>query len=170
MKFSNLGDISSCKIVIYSDAFLGNLRNRSSQGEFLVFLERENKKFSLVYWHSSKLKSVVKGTLAAECLAELEGAEMAFLIRSVLCDILQLSSEGQVLPIFCVTDNRSLFDSVHSTKTLTDKRLKMAICILREMLYKKTIKDIRWVESKYQLADWSDKAWIIKICFVNSVE
>ena len=85
----------------------------------------------------------------AECLTELEGAEMGFLIRFVLCDILQLSSESQVLPVFCVTDNRS----VHSTKTLTDKRLKMDICIWREMLHKKEIKGIRWVESKNQLAD-----------------
>ena len=88
LKFSNLGDISSCNIVIYSDASLGNLRDGGSQGEFLVFLEGENKKFSLVYWQSSKLKRVVKSTLAAECLAEVGGAEMAFLIRSVLCDIL----------------------------------------------------------------------------------
>ena len=70
-----------------------------------------------------------------------------------LCDILQLPSESQVLPVFCVTDNWSLFDSVYSKKTLADKRLKMDIGILREMLYKKEIKDIRWVESKNQLAD-----------------
>ena len=42
------------------------------------------------------MKKVVKSTLAAECLAELEGAEMAFLIVSVSCDTLQLSSESQV--------------------------------------------------------------------------
>ena len=83
---------------------------------------------------------------------------MAFFIKSVLCDILQLSSEGQVLPIFRVTDNQSLFDSVRSTKTLTDKRLKIDVCILREMLYKKEIKNIRWVESKHQLADCLTKS------------
>ena len=96
LKFSNLGDISSCNVVTYSDAYLGNLRDEGSQGGFLVFLERENKKFSLVYWQSSKVKRVVKSTLVAEYLVEAEGAEMAFLIRSVLCDILQLSSESQV--------------------------------------------------------------------------
>ena len=83
------------------------------------------------------MKRVVKSTLAAECLAELEGAEMAFLFRSIPCHILQLSSESQVLSIFCVTDNWSLFDSVQSTKTLTGKRLKMDICILRGIMYKK---------------------------------
>ena len=91
LKLSNLGHISSCNIVIYSDASLVNLRDGGSQGGFLVFLEGENKKFSLVYWQLSKVKRVVKSTLAAECFAELEGAEMAFVIRSVLCDILQLS-------------------------------------------------------------------------------
>ena len=36
-------------------------------------------------------------------------------------------------------------------KTLTDKRMKMDICILREMLYKKEVKDIGWVKSKQSL-------------------
>ena len=113
------------------------------------------------------MKRVVKSTLADECLAELEGAQMVFLIRSVLCDTLQLSSESQVLPIFCVTDSRSLFDSVHSMKPLTDKRLKMDICTLREMLYKKEIKDIRWDESKNQLADCLTKPGSSKCVFLT---
>ena len=49
LTFSNLGDISSCNIVTYSDASLGNLRDGGSQEGFVVFLEGENKKFSLVY-------------------------------------------------------------------------------------------------------------------------
>ena len=48
------------------------------------------------------MKRIIKSTLAAECSAELEGAEMAFSIRYVLCDILQLSSESQVWRTFCV--------------------------------------------------------------------
>ena len=46
LKFSNLGDNLTCNIVIYSDAFLGNLRDGGSQGGFLVFLKGENKKFA----------------------------------------------------------------------------------------------------------------------------
>ena len=85
MKFSNLGDISSCNIVIYSDASLGNLRDGGSRAGFLVFLEGEHKKFSLVYWQPSKEKRVVKSTLAAECLAELEGASLLDLFYMIFC-------------------------------------------------------------------------------------
>ena len=89
LKFSNLGDISSCNIVIYSDASLGNLRDAGSQVGFSIFLEGENKKFRLVYWQSSKVKRVAESTLVAECLAdqELEGAGMAFLFLDLFCMI-----------------------------------------------------------------------------------
>ena len=34
-------------------------------------------------------------------------------------------------PIEAVTDNKSLHDAVHSTKTLEDKRLKVDICAVK---------------------------------------
>ena len=52
-----------------------------------------------------------------------------------------------------LTDNKSLLDSVHSTKTLKEKRLLVDICIIRDMLQKKEISSVNWCTSKAQLRD-----------------
>ena len=57
------------------------------------------------------------------------------------------------LPIEIVTDNKSLCDALHSDKSVTDKRLRIEIGSLKEMLQTKDIVKVHWVETKYQLAD-----------------
>ena len=46
-------------------------------------------------------------------------------------------AESGLFLIHCFTDNKSLLDSVHSTETLKEMRLKIDIFIIREMLEKK---------------------------------
>ena len=51
-----------------------------------------------------------------------------------------------------------MIDSVHSTKTLKEKRLKVDVSIIREMLEKNEISSINWCASEKQLADCLTKA------------
>ena len=60
--------------------------------------------------------------------------------------------------IYCYTDNKSLVETINSTKTLTEKRLKVDICIIREMIEKLQVKQISWCDSSSQLADCLTKA------------
>ena len=64
----------------YSDVSLGTFRDRGSPGGFP---EGENKTCTLVYWQSSKVKRVVKSTLAAERFAKVEGACIPYQICSL---------------------------------------------------------------------------------------
>ena len=43
-------------------------------------------------------------------------------------------SNNQLLLIICFSDNKSLYISIHSTKTVTDKRLLIDMSLIREML------------------------------------
>ena len=43
LQFPNFGSIEECMIVCYSGASLANLRNTSSQGEYIVFLYKDGK-------------------------------------------------------------------------------------------------------------------------------
>ena len=94
---------------------------------------------------------MVKSTLAAECLALEEGAETAYLIRCILAEILDIDFHD--IPIECIIDNKSLHESLYSTKTVDDKHLLVDIAILREQLATKDLTKIKWVESNMQLAD-----------------
>ena len=50
------------------------------------------------------------------------------------------------------TDNRSLVEAVHSTKSTEEKRLRVDIAAIKEAIENKEI-EIKWVEKQYQLAD-----------------
>ena len=141
------------RLVSFSDASLANLKNGGSQGGGIIFIVGENGKYAPLSWNSKKIKRMVKSTIAAETLALLEGSENCFWLGSIIKDMLDADYSPLVFPIRALTDNQSLCDAVHSTKTIEDKRLKIDIGILREMLHKQEISSIEWIDSDKQLAD-----------------
>ena len=60
---------------------------------------------------------------------------------------------GVQCQIIGVTDNRSLRDACYSTTTMEDKRSKIDICVLRDMLKNSDITAIKWVPKDEQIAD-----------------
>ena len=52
-----------------------------------------------------------------------------------------------------LTDNKSLFDSIHSTKTVGDKRLLIDISCIRNKLVESEIHKVTWITAENQLAD-----------------
>ena len=157
LHFPDIGDLDEASLVCYSNASLANLKDAGSQGSFIIFIIGSNKKYVPLKWQSRKIKRVVKSTLAAETMALLEGTECCFLIKSTLLRILGLSNDTN-LRIKAITDNKSLYDAVHSTKTVEDKRLKVDICALRDMMQRKEIHNVEWIESDNQIADSFTKA------------
>ena len=128
----------------FSGASFANLKVNSSQGGFIIFLYRNKKLFSPIAWKSIKFKRVVKSTLAAET---------CFMMKSFLCELLKKKISNKVLPIKCYTDNKSLVDSIFSTKTVTEKQLKIDICIILDIFKENEVYSIEWCKSESQLAD-----------------
>ena len=124
IKFVPLTDIGKCSIVVYSDASHANLKGSASQAGYVMFLVDSAGKANTLKWQSKKISRVIKSTLAAETLALLEGAENAYFVKQLMVGILGLGKVADI-GIHCLTDNKSLVDSVNSTNTLTDYRLRM---------------------------------------------
>ena len=140
-------------MICFSDASFANLKVNSSQGGFIIFLYRNKKLFSPIAWKSFKFKRVVKSTLAAETLALEHALETCFMMKSFLCELLKKKISNKVLPIKCYTDNKSLVDSIFSTKTVTEKQLKIDICIILDIFKENEVYSIEWCKSESQLAD-----------------
>ena len=157
LQFPSLGNLESLYITCFSDASFANLKSGASQGGFVIFL-CGSEKFSPTAWKSRKLKRVVKSTLSAETLALEEALESCFIIKSLLCEASNKEMHPDICPIYCYTDNKSLVETVYSPKTLTEKRLKVNICIIREIIEKHEVKQISWCDSSSQLADCLKKA------------
>ena len=153
----NVGDVSRASLYVYSDSSFANLSdNCASQGAFIIFLVGENGKSSPLIWTSHKLKRVVKSPKAAETLAFQDAVEYGYLLKSVITEIYGLGVDS--IPLICVTDNESLYDSLHSTATVDDKRLHIDICCLRGMMSRKEIAEVRLTTSEEQLADCLTKS------------
>ena len=149
VKFPPLGRPEGLRVVAYSDATYNSLPDGSSQGGILVFLLGENDSVVPISWQSKKLTRVTKSPLASETLALNEAADSGFLIASMVQEMFGLSS----LPMVdCFTDNGSLTETLQTSKIVSDKRLRVDIARLREMVAEGEI-NVSWVEGREQLAD-----------------
>ena len=123
----------------------------ASAARFVVFLVGENNQSCPLYWESKKIRRVVKSTLAAETLAATDAVDMAYYLGYILSQVLY-NEDKNVIPIQLVVDNYYLYENVYSTKNVTEKRLRIDLAILKQMIHEGEL-NILWTESKCQLAD-----------------
>ena len=74
-----------------------------------------------------KIKRVAKST---ETPVLEQALETCFMMKPFLCELLNKEISNKVLPVKCYVDSKSLVDSIFSTKTVTENRLKIVICLL----------------------------------------
>ena len=148
--FPNLGDVTSLSIVVYADASYANLQDGGSQGGHVVLLVNPDRLCCPLIWSSKRIKRVVKSTIAAETLSLVEGVEAGYLMAAILGELIW--KKKKALPVQCFTDNHSLYKAVHSTGQIIDKRLRVDLAILREMVDRKELK-VEWIEAGKQISD-----------------
>ncbi len=152
MRFPSM-NLSTISIVIFSDASFANLHDGSSQGSHIVFAVEKSGKCNPLTWQSKKIKRVCKSTLAAESWAMVEAVESGELVLAELCEVMRIES----LKVICITDCKSLYEAIHTTNTLEDKGLRIPVACLRQRVNNQEM-SVRWVGTKYQLADCLTKA------------
>ena len=157
------------KFVAFTDAAFGNLPDGGSQGSLLVFIVDEQGISNLLCWQSSKIKRVVRSTLAAETLALSNCIDSSIYIAKLYQEILYGNS-NQTLPIEIYTDNKSLVASLYSAKSVSERRLRIDIGAAKEAINTKNIKSVKWIETKLQLADTMTKCGASNLALINAVQ
>lgn len=152
LSFQHLGKDSNLKMVTFTDASFANLSDGGTQGGHLIVLMGENGRFSPISWQSKRVKRVVRSTLAGETLAMSEGIDNAIFLSTLFSE-LHAGSTVQPVPIVCITDNFSLVDALKSTKFVTEKRLRLEISSIKELIQTRKVHQVLWSETKDQLAD-----------------
>ena len=101
-------------------------------------------------------QSVLKGwfslLLAAQTLGMCEAIDGGLYVSALYCEIVYGKSSTR-LPIEVVTDNQSLCHALASSKYVSDRRLRIDIGSLKELIADKHIEKITWVCAEGQLAD-----------------
>ena len=146
-RISHVEDLKRARIIVYSDASLANNTDNSTQGGFSIGLSSNDEIFIPLAWQSRKLRRIVHSTLSAEALALVDALDCAILLRDQLLEMSLFS-----LSIRCYIDNQSLLDSINSLKNVAEKRLRVDISYIREVVAKECV-DVKHVNSTEQLAD-----------------
>ena len=147
--FPQLGKPSALNIVCYADATYASLEDGSSQGGFIIFVCGTMNRMAPICWSSKKLDRVTKSPLASETLALGEAADAGVLIAAMLQETFRLPRLPEVL---CKTDNASLVETLKSSNLVSDRRLRIDVARVKEMMAKKEIQT-EWIKGREQVAD-----------------
>ena len=74
--------------------------------------------------------------MAAETLSFVEGCDMGIFMSKIVSEIIT-GVNNSSLPVTCMTDNKSLYDAAHTTRIISDTRLRVEMSIVQEMIEKK---------------------------------
>ena len=123
-------------------------------GGYVIFLEGPNGNCSPLIWQSKTLRRVVRSTMAAETLSPVEAEEACFWLSGMLKEVLlNHQDRSPQYSIECRTDSHHLYDAVNSIRPVLDKRLRINIAILKEMLERKELSQIKRIDKNCELAD-----------------
>ena len=145
----NLGNYKDWKLHVSSDASWGNhADNTNSMSGHIVLLVGEGGKCVPLAWESGKIQRVVNSTIAAEMLACKKGLEDAFYIKTIIKEVTQLD-----LTIQAFVDHKGAVQSINSTNSMVDKRLRVDTAAIRQMIERGEVGSVSHCAGKDQLAD-----------------
>ena len=78
------------------------------------------------------------------------------------------------IDVEAATDNKGLWENLHNTRQCDEKLLRNSVALIKEMMEKSEVKEVRWVETSLMLADILTKkngngSWIKKVVSTNNV-
>ena len=143
----------SLHIKVYADASYGNLHDGGSQGGFIVLLCDDQNNSSPIAWNSTRIKRVVRSTLAAETLSCTEACDTALYISNL---IKEFYPNKHTIKVHVYTDCKSLLDASRNINQVTEKKTPIELSSIREMINNDEIQ-LHQVSSQNQLADIATK-------------
>ena len=149
---SNVEPIEDCEIWFFSDAAFRNLNDGvdSAGGFVILVVNTRNGMCAPVDWKANKIKRKVASTLAAETISLGTALDAAVGIRDMITEV---TGRKIVLQIKAIVDNKSCRDAVYSTTSVTERKLRAEIAVIKELQEEKIISEVKWIRGQHMLAD-----------------
>ena len=156
VSFPSLNKNREWKMLVFTDASLGNINNGTgSTGAHIIWLIDNEGNCCPITWQANKIRRVVRSTIAAEALSLQEGLEAGYYYRKMVEDMLNI--QPKTIPIIAYIDNKSVLEAVYSTRLVDDKRLRVDIAAIQELLQDGSVSEVKWCPGKVQLANCMTK-------------
>lgn len=146
--YPKLAPMEAIKLEVYTDASFANMQDGVSSAMGYTIFATDDKGAASLGWRAGKIKRVVKSTLAAEALALSDGLSEAMYIQKMVSELLHLK-----VPIVAHVDSKGLVDQLHSSKLVLERRLRIDIGMIKEMLERNEVKTVTWCATDKQPAD-----------------
>ena len=149
---SDVQQAKDCEIWCYSDAAFRNLNDGldSAGGYVILVVNTKNGLCAPLDWKANKIKRKVASTLAAETISLGTALDSAVSIRDMIVELTGGHINWQVKAI---VDNKSCCDAVYSTTSVTERKLRAEIAVIKELIEEKIVSEVKWVRGQYMLAD-----------------
>jgi hypothetical protein len=139
-------DLSTAKLVVYTDASFATNEDLSSQFGFILFAVDGAGRSCILDGQSSKCRRVTRSVLGAELFAMSHGYDRAAAMQHALSKI-------RKLPIVIVCDSMQIFSSLTKLTAVSERRLMVDLAVLREAYEKDDIETFVHVRTHNNLAD-----------------
>ena len=179
MVFTRLGDISSMRIRVFTDASFNNQEDKikSTEGRVVLLENVLSDKVCVLSWKSKKIPRVCRSVKAAETRSLEDGLDdaihMARVIKEIYLGSIHLKKPEQI-PVIAQTDSKSLWESLNNTRQCEEKLLRSTIAGLKELVQLGYVSSIDWVPTEKQLADCLTKTgsitkadWLLTVASNN---
>jgi len=121
--------------------------------DFAVIILKGNRDSTVIDWALRKIKRKDSSTLEAEALSLKETTNNGIYIGCLLSEFLHDDFAKNRIPIEVYTDNKPLEQCVRSIKQVQERRLRVDIGEVQQLLEEKEIVDIKWISTKETPAD-----------------
>ena len=158
IRFTKLGNINDLVVKVYTDASYNNQdeKTRSTEGRVTLVENPSTGLANVVSWKVKKIARVCRSVKSAETRALEDGLDDAIhtarLVQETYKGKINLRKPEQ-LPVFAMTDIKSLKESIHNSRQCEEKLLRNTIAGIKEMLDLKMVNSVKWVSTVDQLAD-----------------
>ena len=126
-------------------------------------------------WKTKKISRLCRSVKSAETRALEEaiddGVNIARLVSEIYTGSVNLRNPKQI-PVEALTDNKSLWESLHNSRQCEEKLLRNSIAAMKELVESKMVEDVSWVPTIEQLADCMTKYvtnsdWLLRVANTN---
>ena len=162
-------------LTVFTDASLRGLCGKlhSAMG-YLIFLSEgytpnRSSNCCVLTWKSCKVKRVVTSTYDAETISLELGLEEAIVIKEQLIKL--TGFEEDLIRVEAYVDCRDTYEAIMSNKQFPkgSRLASIEVAKIKEMLEKKQIHQVSWIDTAHQMADILTKRGVGSETLVNTI-
>ncbi len=141
-------DTGTISIRGYADAGFGSNEDLTSQLSTVIVLTDNDNNAIIIHYVSWKSRRVVRSPLAAEVYALSACHDYCMALAHHISTMI-----GKKIPVYLMTDSKSIFDTITKLSNVSEKRLTIDIASLRESYGSGEISNIGHALTKYNLSN-----------------